>query len=569
MKKILILIIFIIAITVGCMITYIFLGNLKTDLDGVGFKNEYYKVIHDGNNHAIELEGELPKDLIVEYEYYLIENDNLLLINETEVKNIGLYKVVANLTHYTFYEPIDPMETYVEIIAGEVYFESKQETYDGSEFYIEAEFPILNYDVYYYETSNPEEKYTDPKMLSKKDSGDYEIAADFISKVETENYYGYKANLTINKAKLDVGDAHIVSESVNYEKNKRYMPKVEGVPNNLDYRFYYKKVDDSESALFNGWKACDDGIKDVGLLEVKAVIFDPLNDNYQGEEIISLVEILPGYIELPNIEEVYIREDMYSGNYLYPYIILDNRYLDVGYEIKLYVNGESVLRVLDSGIYKCDVTFFCEGERGRFNEVTYTDLIFVVEKYGVTLGEYQKNYYFDNLDETITIEQVDLEKNSAYYEPTFKIYGVRREVLEYSIDGYEENIFFFEGLGEIELKINIISKNYEFVEFNNLAYLKINPPLITDDLSTNGTYITRLDCAGKYKSSETIGDVHPDLTKFFGVTKWHPGTNTYICTNPNYGKIVITNFQTNKVYKDSHHIVTGGRCWKCGNYDQR
>ena len=157
------------------------------------------KVIpYDGLFHTLEISGELPEGVTVEYQ-------------NNSHKNAGVYKVVATFTNANEnYEPLGRMEAtlrieQIELDLDSIIFEDTTVTYDGTEKTIEA-------------TNLPEGIVVEYQQEVCVKVGSYEITATFKDTLGNYSKLGSKlAVLTIEKGTYDMENVTFESIEIPYD----------------------------------------------------------------------------------------------------------------------------------------------------------------------------------------------------------------------------------------------------------------------------------------------------------------------------------------------------------------
>lgn len=205
----------------------------RINLDHIIFENEYYE--YDGFLHTLEIHGELPEEVRVEY-------------SPNSLTKLGRIEVTATfIVDEKNYYPIPAKTAYLTITKGDledVVLEDRTVTYDGNAHYLEVKGNL---------PAGVVVEYTNNEQM---DAGVYKVTADFY---DDEGYYNsLTATLTILKAVYDLSGITFEDETYDYD-GLEHVLEVRGIlPEGIVVRYTANRLTNAGSlivtAIFAGDK---------------------------------------------------------------------------------------------------------------------------------------------------------------------------------------------------------------------------------------------------------------------------------------------------------------------------
>lgn len=247
------------------------------DMSGVTLENAEFD--YDGREHSIEIKGNVPDGITVEY-----EDDNNVKVNA------GVYDVVATFKFDgNNYKPIPAMTAKMTINKNKydtknLTFEDKDVTYDGIAHTIEVENCPDGVSVDY-------EIYTEKRELVSAttplvNAGKYYFKANFYSdNANYEEIEPMEAVLEIKQAKYDVSNIVITGYETNYDGKPHSIDVTGGVPADVSllYAYYTKDGEDIKVGTGDNWEYAE-SVTEYGYYTYTA-LFECEDQNYMITDV--------------------------------------------------------------------------------------------------------------------------------------------------------------------------------------------------------------------------------------------------------------------------------------------
>lgn len=274
------------------------------DMKGVSFPD--VSVVYDKQSHGVELVGQLPNGVMVDY-YTTKKKETDETKKEEEGRgngaiNVGEYVVTVHFTVSDLknYCAVAPMTANLTIKCASypldgVYLNSDTVVYDGRYHTIALEGKELGVAVVLPEDVSL--RYTTKKIyhIDKSavdgaetegngaiDAGIYRVTAHFELKHNKSNYLpipSLSATLIINQANINVGNVSISNEEYDYDGNEHGIRLSGDIPQGVSVRYTIQKVKNADGSACEGEVKEGNGAIEAGTYKVVATL-TPSNDNY-------------------------------------------------------------------------------------------------------------------------------------------------------------------------------------------------------------------------------------------------------------------------------------------------
>ena len=335
--------------------------------------------VYDGNEHAISIEGILPADVTVSYEYYLSDT----LVTDAEgnpvksVSSAGRYTVKAIFAHTDKNRSeIEPLSAVLQITQAEINISSFSFKVNGGLVYdgagkwlsVDGEIPQgLEVQFLYYANDQLLKNPDGSDATAVVDAGTYNVFITFIG--SNPNYLSLgltNYELVIEKATIDVSGVAVVGlREYTYDGNS-YIPELDQatVPANINVTRDIYSVDE------DGYRSPVESIVDAGSYAViyTIVLNDPDNYHLVGNSAVEWYYVInPQLIDVSGVSLGGGTEFTYNGNNQAP--SLSPLPEHVSAIVKLYnLDGNvSVDSAINAGEYRCVAALSAENSNYRLS----------------------------------------------------------------------------------------------------------------------------------------------------------------------------------------------------------
>lgn len=274
------------------------------DMKGVSFPD--VSVVYDKQSHGVELVGQLPNGVMVDY-YTTKKKETDETKKEEESRgngaiNVGDYVVTVHFTVSDLknYCAVAPMTANLTIKCASypldgVYLNSDTVVYDGryhtialegKEFGVAVVLPedvSLRYTtkkIYHIDKSAVDGAETEGNGAI--DAGIYRVTAHFELKHNKSNYLpipSLSATLIINQANINVGNVSISDEEYDYDGNEHGIRLSGDIPQGISVLYTIQKVKNADGSACEGEVRQGNGAVEAGTYKVIAALTQ-VNDNY-------------------------------------------------------------------------------------------------------------------------------------------------------------------------------------------------------------------------------------------------------------------------------------------------
>ncbi len=448
------------------------INKASYDLSNISFNSKTF--VYDGISKLIEIEGELPEGVTVNY------SNN----NQT---NVGNYLVVASFEYDTLnYEEILPFEAYLNIIETEITgisFSSQTYTYDGSVKSLEIVGTLPTGVTVSYTNNN------------HTNAGIYEVVATFNDSTGNyENLPNLTATLTINKATFTTPT--LSSQTYTYDGTSKELIISGTLPEGVNVS--YTNNNKTNAGIYNVTASFSDINNNYVLpnkleatLTINKAIHDMSNITFEDslfvydetEKELTINGILPDGVSveyLPSNKLTDVGILNVTANFIYD---------EDNYE---YIeNLTATLTIIEAGARLDTPIIDFDGEFINWNEDSKA-LYYVLEINGI---EYTSTGTFYNLDELLNDKEgfivrmkvISNDENyhdSLYSNVITKLPAVENLELNYGVlswDHVENNQGY-----EIKINTTTIKIYNNYYDFSNYAEGTLNVSIHT--LGTEGVY---------------------------------------------------------------------------------
>ena len=434
---------------------------MRTDyiLDNIIFNSA--SSVYDGKAHSLKIEGEIPENVTVSYEYYL--NEKLLLDNEQKpvqsVTNAGRYTVKAIFTHTdTNRKEIAPVTATMQITQAIIdpadlgLQSSVSYVYDGQPktMLMGVTLPegievIFNY-------------YLDGKLLknndgsnatSVTDAGRYTVNAIFT--ITSKNFVPpsmMECVLEITEKVIDITGVSVDGDKEYiYDSAKEYSPKINSdtVPAGVVITESLYKIDS------DGNRTAATSARDVGRYVSVFTIKTKEEKNHAtyGESVIEFkFSILPYTVEIDE-EKISIDSDKFTYNEKPQQPELKNLPAHVKYSYKIYeLNGkQAIAKPTDPGAYRIEFILSPESANYTLSKNDKLEYTFDILKHKVDLSNLEFNavtFDYNGRYQLPVLVGLDLDKVNIVDQRVTMTIGDDQMILDNATDAINSGKYKYE-----------------------------------------------------------------------------------------------------------------------------
>lgn len=441
------------------------------DISSISFDSQTY--IYDGTKKSIEISGELPEGLSVEYSL-------------NSLTNAGEIDVVATFSgDFVNYVEVKPMEAKLTISKRNAIIKiDNQESLYGEELR-QFTYDLVNV-----------VDFLDIEIMKEEGLivGDYELTTLYSN--DNYNFTVVNGVYKIKRATYNLENIKFSEKSYIYDGTEKELIISGILPEGLTVSYVDNKLTNVGSttakAIFSGdfenYYPVDDMISTLVITKKPAYILIDSKTSIFGEELTEFTSTNIGFIENDNIEYEIIKEEgLEVGNYL-----LTTLYENDNYDINIVNGYYRIISAAFAGlkfenkVVEYDGNFhFLEALGGSDSlSVQYSNNLFKDS------GIYEvEAIVSDGLDSvTLTATLTITKKNATILiDSKNSVYGEELTSFTYSLDGFIENInvevLKENGLnaGEYKLYTNYVNNNYNIEYINGIYTIEKAEPVITMD----------------------------------------------------------------------------------------